>query len=131
MSSFTDTLEDNILNHYFRNVASIAVATNYMSLHTVAPTDSTIGTEVTGGGYARKSIAFNAPSGGSITNNGVVTWTASGANYGTVNSIGIWIALSGGTITSLLAYDGITDAVVNDGDTISFADAGGVTITVT
>ena len=127
MSSFTDTLENNVLDHYFRNQASIAPATVYLSLFTVAPTDSTAGTEVTGGGYARQAIAFDAASGGVTQNTAAESFTASGANFGTVVAIGLHTASTAGT---LLAYDGITSAVVNDGDTINFA-IGAITITVT
>lgn len=127
MSSFTDTLENNVLDHYFRNQASIAPATVYLSLFTVAPTDSTAGTEVTGGGYARQAIAFDAASGGVTQNSAAESFTATGANFGDVVAIGLHTASTAGT---LLAYDTITTATVNDGDTINFA-IGAITITVT
>ena len=127
MSSFTDTLENNVLDHYFRNQSSIAPATVYLSLFTVAPTDSTAGTEVTGGGYARQAIAFDAASGGVTQNTAAESFTASGANFGDVVAVGLHTALTGGT---LLAYDVITTATVNDNDTINFA-IGAITISAT
>lgn len=130
MSTFTDAMENSVLSHYFRNGTGATItapATVYMSLYTVAPTDSTAGTEVTGGGYTRQTVTFNAASGGTITNNGAVSWTASGANYGDVVAVGFMDASTAG---NLMAYDGITTATVNDGDTISFADATGISISL-
>ena len=131
MSSFTDDMENSVLSHYFRNgtgAVFTAPVTVYAALFTVAPTDSTAGTEVTGAGYVRKAVTFNAASGGTVTNNGAVSWTASGGNYGSVVAIGLMTASTAG---SLMAYDDFTSATVNDGDTISFADGTGITVTVT
>lgn len=118
MSSFSDYLEDALLNHVFRNTALTSPTTVYLSLYTVAPTDAGGGTEVTGGGYVRQSITFGAPSAGAISNTGAVSFTASGANYGDVVAVGIHDASTAG---NFLAWDGITTATVNDGDTINFA----------
>jgi hypothetical protein len=127
MSSFTDYLEDRTLNHFFRNTASTAPTTVYLALYTVTPSDTGGGTEVTGGGYARQAITFGAPSGGQIANTGAVSFTASGANFGTVVAVSIMDASTAG---NMFAWDGITSAVVNDGDTISFA-IGAVTVALT
>ncbi len=127
MSSFTDYLEDRLLNHIFRNTASTAPATVYLALFTVTPSDTGGGTEVTGGGYARQAITFGASSGGAIANTGAVAFTASGANYGTVVAVAIMDAL---TVGNMLAWDGITSAVVNDGDTINFP-IGDIDVTLT
>lgn len=127
MSSFTDYLEDRVLNHIFRNTASTAPATVYLALYTVTPSDTGGGTEVTGGGYARQAITFGASSGGAISNTSAVSFTASGANYGTVVSVAVMDAL---TVGNMLAWDGITSAIINDGDTLNFA-IGDIDITLT
>ncbi len=127
MSSFSDYSEDAVLNHLFRNVPLTSPTTVYLALYTVAPTDAGGGTEVSGGGYARQSITFGAPSGGSISNSAAVSFTASGANYGTVVAVGIHDA---DTLGNLLAWDDIASTTVNDGDTINFA-IGNATITLT
>lgn len=128
MSSFSDFLENELLDHAFRNSAYTPAATIYMALYTAAPTDAGGGTEVTGGGYARQTCTFGtAASGGSISNTAAVSWTASGANYGDVLAIGLFDASTAG---NLLAWDTITTATVNDGDTLNFA-IGAVTITLT
>lgn len=120
MSSFSDFLESALLNHVFRNTAYTQPATIYMGLYTAAPTDAGGGTQVSGGGYARQAVTFGAPSGGQIANTGAVAFTASGANFGTVVAVGFFDALTAG---NLLAWDAITSAVVNDGDTLNFASS--------
>ncbi len=127
MSSFTDYLEDRVLNHIFRNTASTAPATVYLALFTVTPSDTGGGTEVSTGGYARQAITFGASSGGAIANTSAVAFTAAGANYGTVVAVAVMDAL---TVGNMLAWDGITSAIVNDGDTINFP-IGDIDITLT
>lgn len=127
MSSFSDYLEDAALNHVFRNTALTSPTTVYLALFTVAPTDAGGGTEVSGGGYARQAITFGAPSAGAIANTSAVAFTASGANFGTVVAVGIFDASSSG---NMLAWDAITSAVVDDGDTINFA-SGDLDVTLT
>lgn len=127
MSSFSDYLEDAVLDHAFRNTALTSPTTVYLALYTVAPTDAGGGTEVSGGGYARQSITFGAASGGAMSNTAAVSFTASGANFGDVLAVGIFDAL---TVGNLLAWDGITSATVNDGDTIEFA-IGDIDLTLT
>ena len=56
--AFTDYLENKLLAHTFSNTAYTSPSTVYVALYTVAPTDSSVGTEVTGGGYARQSASF-------------------------------------------------------------------------
>jgi hypothetical protein len=128
MSSFSDYLESAVLNHVFRNTALSAPASVHLALYTTAPTDAGGGTQVTGGGYARQAITFGAPSpAGEITNTSAVSFTASGASFGTVVAVGIFDASSGG---NLLAWSPITSATVNDGDTITFG-IGDIDVTLT
>lgn len=127
MSSFSDYLENAVLNHVFRNTSLTSPTTVYLSLYTVTPSDAGGGTEVTGGGYARQAITFGAPSAGAIANTVAVAFTATGANFGTVVAVGIHDALTTG---NLLAWDGITSAVINDGDTINFP-IGDIDVTLT
>lgn len=127
MSSFSDYLENAVLNHVFRNTSLTSPASVWLALYTVAPTDAGGGTQVSGGGYARQQITFGAPSGGAISNTAAVSFTASGANFGTVVAVGIFDASTAG---NLLAWDDITSAVINDGDTINFP-IGDIDITLT
>lgn len=133
MSSFSDYLEDEVLDHVFGAATYTAPATLYFAAYTAAPTDAGGGTEVTGGAYARASQTNNATnypasSGGSKSNANAITFTtASGANWGTVVAIGIFDASSGG---NLLAWDDFTGVVINDGDTLEIP-ASNLTISLT
>lgn len=127
MSSFSNYLEDAVLNHVFRNSALTSPTTVYMALYTTTPSDAGGGVQVSGAGYTRQAVTFGAPSGGAISNTGSVSFTASGGNFGDVVAVGLFDAASAG---NLLAWDGITTATVNDGDTITFA-VGDIDITLT
>lgn len=126
MSSFSDYLENELLDHVFANAAYTSPTTVYLGLYTVAPTDAGGGTEVTGAGYARQACAFDVAASGATANSAAESFTASGGNFGNVVAIGIFDAVSAG---NLLAWDGITSATVNDGDTINFA-IGAIDITL-
>lgn len=128
MSSFSDFLENELLDHAFRNSAYTPPAAVYLALYTAAPTDAGGGTEVSGGNYQRQAITFgSAASGGAISNTAAVSFTASGANFGDVVAVGIFDASTTG---NLMAWDTITTATVNDGDTLNFA-IGAIDITLT
>jgi len=127
MSSFSDFLENELLDHAFGVAAWAAPATVYLALFTVAPTDAGGGTEVSGSGYARQAVAFGASVGGAIANTALESFTASGGNFGDIVAIGIFDA---STVGNMLAWDSITSATVNDGDTIEFA-IGDIDITLT
>lgn len=127
MASFSDYLENAVLNHVFRNTALPSPASVHMALFTVAPTDAGGGTEVATGGYARQPVTFGAPSGGAIANSSAVSFTASGANFGDVVAVALFDAASAG---NMLAWHTITTATVNDGDTLEFA-IGDLDVTLT
>lgn len=93
----------------------------YVALYTAAPDDTGGGTEVSTGGYARQSVTFGAASspGGTTSNSNTVSFTASGAGYGTVSHIGIFDNVSGG---NLLWHGSMTASkTVADGDTLEFS----------
>ena len=132
MSQATDYLEQAILNHIFRGSAFSAPSTLYVALHTVDPTDSTTGTEVSGGAYARVAVTCNttnwsAPgAAGSINNAQPISWAQATANWGTVGAVSFWDASSGGNM--LLWLDISPGVAVNTGQTASFSNG---TLTVT
>lgn len=100
--SFSNYLETEILDHVFGGAAYTAPATMYLALYTVAPTDSTAGTEVTttGTAYARQTVAFTV-SGNTASNTAAVEYATATANYGTVVAVGVLDASTGG---NLMAY---------------------------
>lgn len=91
-----------------------------LALYTVMPTATTAGTEVSGGSYARQSVAFTSASAGASSNSATVTFPAATAPWGTV--VG-WAVLDGsGNQITFDTFDssftvGIGDVVaVNSGD---------------
>jgi hypothetical protein len=93
----------------------------YVALYTAAPSDTGGGTEVSGSGYTRQTVAFDAASspGGTTSNSGAVTFTASGGSWGTVSHIGIHDASTAG---NLLWHGSMTASKsVADGDTLEFS----------
>jgi hypothetical protein len=120
MAGFSDYLEDKVLDHVFGGTAYTAPTTLYVALYTVAPTDTGGGTEVSGGGYVRKTAAFTVLGTNPTTasNSAAVEYPTATANYGTVVAVGIFDALSGG---NLLAYANLdTSKVVSTGDVFRF-----------
>ena len=101
----------------------------YAALFTVAPSDTGGGTEVSGGAYARQSMAFSVSGTGTLaTNSAAVEYPTATANYGTVVAVGIFDASTGG---NLLAYANLTTSkTVSSGDVFRF-NAGDVDITLT
>jgi len=95
--SFSDYLETKVLDHVFAGVAYTAPGTHYVALFTAAPSDSGGGTEVSGGAYARQTIAFTT-SGNTTSNNAAVEFPTATANYGTVTHVGIFDASSSGNL---------------------------------
>ena len=56
MAAMTDYLENKIIDWLLRGQTFTPPATAYVALYTTAPTDSTAGTEVSGGSYARVAV---------------------------------------------------------------------------
>ena len=129
MAGFSDYLEDKVLKHVFGGSAYSAPSTLYVALYTVAPTDTGGGTEVSGGGYTRKTAAFTV-SGTNPTqasNTAAIEYPTATANYGPVVAVGIFDASSSG---NLMAYANLTSSkVVSTGDEFRF-NAGDLDITL-
>ena len=127
MAALSDHAEDLLLDWMMTSGSATRPTAWYLALFTAAPSDSGGGTEVSTGGYSRQTIAFSAASGGTTSNSADVSFTATGANYGTVTHIGIFDASSGG---NLLWHGAMTASkTVEDGDTITFA-SGNVDLTL-
>lgn len=137
MANLSDTAENQILEHVFRGQASTFNTNTYIALFTSAPVDADDSTTLTakevtsGNGYSRTQFnnKCSAASGGVLTTNQDIAWTASGGNFGTITHIGILDSDVVGAGT-LLAYTQLnTSFVVNDGDTFTLG-TGNVTITL-
>lgn len=140
MAAMSDTLENKLIDWFFRGQAigitgaSAAAGTGptnlYVGLLTAAPSDTGGGTEVTGGAYARVTVASSlvnwagtqAPASttastgnnGTTSNNGTITFPAPSANWGVVTHFGIYDASSAG---NLLWWGALTASkTINNGD---------------
>lgn len=106
--SFSDYLEDKILEHVFGGNAYTAPATLYVGLQTSASSDSAAGTEVSGGSYARQTAAFTVsgtnPTEAATT--AAIEFPVATANWGTVTYAAVYDAATGG---NMLAYAQLTD----------------------
>jgi len=130
MAALSDVSEKLLLDFLMTAGTATRPTAWYIALYTAAPNDAGGGTEASGGGYARKTVAWDAAAspGGTTQNTGVVTWTASGGAFGTVTHIGIHSASSGAG--NLLWHGAMTASkTVNDGDTLEFA-AGNIDLAI-
>lgn len=124
MGSKSDAYEVDVLKATTGQATTILTTTPitpYIALYTVAPTDSTNGTEVTGGSYARVSSAakWATPSAGSVATNAVITFPTATADWGTVVAFRIMDAASAG---NPLMWGALTTSkVIANGDTASWA----------
>ena len=121
MAALSDYAEKLLLDWMMTTGSATRPTAWYVALFTASPSDSGGGTEVSTGGYARQSVTFDAASspGGTTSNSGEVSFTASGADYGTVTHMGIFDAASSG---NLLWHGALTASkTVADGDTLTFA----------
>jgi hypothetical protein len=114
MAAMSDFLENALINATLRNTTYTSPAVVYVGLFTTDPTDANVGTEVTGGSYARQSASFAAPSNGSSTTNADITFPTATGNWGTVTHFGIYDAATTGN----LLYHG----VLNNSKTIQTGD---------
>lgn len=116
--SFTNYLEDAVLDHVFGGNAYTAPSTLYVGLFTAAPSDTGGGTEVSGGGYARQTATFTVsgtePT--EATNSAAIDYPTATADLGTITHVGVFDALTSG---NLLAYASVsTSKTINTGDVL-------------
>lgn len=130
MAAISNYLENKLIDQLFRGQSYTFPATVYVSLHTAAPSDSSDGTEVSGGSYARVAVTGSlanwagtqgagttvASSGtsGTTSNNAAITFPAPTDDWGVVSHVGIYDASTSG---NLLIHGGLTlSKTVNNGD---------------
>jgi hypothetical protein len=122
--TFSTYLAGGLLNHAFVGGQSyVPPAALYVALYTANPTAAGGGTEVSGGGYARRAITFGAASGApaTVNNNAGVQWPAATADWGLIFSAGVLDAATAGNLMAfglMLTPDGITATpkLVSQGD---------------
>lgn len=141
--ALTDYAENKVVDALLRAQAIGTPATWYVALYTTCPTDSTSGTEVTGGSYARVAVTAgltqwagtqsagsttaSSGTGGTTSNNATISFPTPSGTW-TVNCWGLTDASTAG---NLWIFSAITGApkTINSGDSVSFA-AGAATFQI-
>ncbi len=99
MSQLSNYLENGLVNAVLRNTSYTSPATVYAALYSATPGEADSGTEITGGAYARQSVAFAAPSNGAVQNSAQVAFPVATADYpAEVTFFGIRDASSAGNL---------------------------------
>lgn len=143
-ASLSDFAENKMVDAALRAQALGAPASFFIALYTTCPTDSTAGTEVTGGSYARVSVTSSlanwagtqsagstvasSGTGGTTSNNATITFPAPTANWGVVTCVGWTDAASAGNIW---IYNALTvNKTINNGDAAPSFAIGALTFQV-
>ncbi len=99
MGSISDFAENKLLDHILNGVTYTPPATVYLGLSTADPLDTGAGlAEPSGGGYARKAIAFDAAAGRAIEQSALVQFDTVTAPWGLVSHWALFDALSAGNM---------------------------------
>jgi hypothetical protein len=103
------------------NMNSIRATTWFLGLSTSVPTSSAGNvTEPAGNGYSRQSVTFGPASGNpaQCTNTGLLQFSASGGDWGTVVYGLIWDGLTGGHCWAMGPLQ--NQKLIQNGDTLQF-----------
>lgn len=124
--SFSNYLETNVLGHVFGGSAYTAPTTLYLALFTSNPDEDGSGTEVTGGAYARQTVAFTI-TGNTASNTAAVEYATATESFGTVSHVGVYDALTSG---NLMAYAALTSSKAIDVGDVFRVPTGDLDITL-
>jgi hypothetical protein len=154
MSALTDSFENKLLDWMLRGQAlglanSSAGAgsgptSTYVGLITAAGSDASVGTEVSGGSYARVQVASSlanwagtqgagttvasSGSSGTTSNNNAITFPAPSAAWGQVVEFGVFDSATGGT--ELFRGTLGSAKTINNGDPAPYFPAGSLTFQI-
>jgi hypothetical protein len=133
MASFSDYLENAVLDHIFGDGTLTITAPTYLALCTSVPTDASTGTtisEATYTGYARKSIAaadMSAAAAGAKTNSNAITFAACTSGSSTI--IG-WALCDAATVGNVLCWGTATSTVISTTQTPATIAVSGLSVTL-
>lgn len=133
MASFSDYLENAVLDHIFGDGTLTITAPTYLALCTTVPTDASTGStivEATYTGYARKSVAaadMSAAASGSKTNSAAITFAACTASSSTI--IG-WALCDAATVGNVLCWGTCTSTVISTTQTPATVAIGALVVTL-
>lgn len=127
--SMSDYLENEVLDHVFKT-GNYTVPTNlYIALYTTCPTDSTSGTEVSGGSYTRViANTWDVAASGATENTNTITFATPSADWGTVVCYSVMDASTSG---NMLWWGALTlSRIVNDGSPAPAFAVGEIDVTL-
>ena len=115
--SLSNAIETHTLKYLLTTDSVTRPTTWHVALCTSDPTDTALGSEVTGGSYARQTVAFTV-SGDTATNSSDIEFPEATANYsGTVVAVMIMPASTGGTASDMIVHAQLTtDKSISTGD---------------
>lgn len=127
----SDYLENKVLDHVLRYSTApyTAPSTVYVGLFTASTglETNSPSAEVSGNGYARKSITFGAAASGSSASNATVTFDAATGTWGTITHVAIMDASTSGNV---LFWGAVTTSkTIESGDTFQIS-SGNLTISL-
>ena len=107
-------LQNAVINATLRNTAFTSPTAVYVGLFTTTLTAGGVGTEVSGGAYARQASTFGAPSSGVAVSNADVTFPQATVAWGVVTTMGIYDAATGGNLLYFTPLDISKDIQIGD-----------------
>jgi len=122
--SFSNFLENKVLDHVFGGNAYSAAGTLYLALFTTDPAEDGSGTEVSGTSYARQTVAFTVTD-NTASNTSAVEFPTAGGSWGTVTHVGVYDASTSG---NLLAYAALSASKAIDTNDVFRVPAGDLDI---
>ena len=132
-TTLSDYAENKVTDHVLGTTNYAFVAQLYLGLFTTNPNFETGvgGVEAAGGSYVRKAINFDAASGGVTQQDGALVWTV-GTDVAaqTMTGWGVFDASSGGNMMFGDTF-AANKALSGTGDILTFADATGITFSLT
>lgn len=143
-TSLSNYLENKLIDAFLRGQAYTMPTTVYVALATTSGSDAACGTEVSGGSYARVAVTSSmanwagtqsagstvasSGTGGTTSNNNVISFPAPTANWGSVVEFCVFDAASAGNLLFRNALT--TSKTINNGDAAPSFAAGALTFQI-
>ena len=107
-------LDNIIINQTLRGVPYTPPAVVYAAIYTVAPTPSSPGVEVSGGGYTRQTATFGVPVNGTAVNASEIVFPIALAPWGTIVAVGLMDSPVAGNLLYFSPLTAPRDILVDD-----------------
>lgn len=130
MSAMSDYLEVKILDHITGRTAYTAPSAVYLALYPADPTDTGSGaTELSGAGYARVAVGFDAAASGATQNTSNIDFAAATGNWASGSAISHWALYDASTSGNMLIHGSFTTAKVIETNDVLRISAGDLDLT--